>query len=253
MKTLTHFLSAIFACAVLALTGFAGPEPIRDYKESKTVAPLPPSCNWKGFYIGLNAGGTFVDSDATDIDDYNLGGERWSYDVSGFVAGFQAGYNFQWKWLVFGVEGDLGYLGLDGSGAQPSSPDGDTIGFTNDGLYATFRGRIGASLAQDKVLIYATGGGIAVNNEVGVFDHRTAFPAGDGFGDGSSDDVRFGWTVGGGVAYAFNCHWSVKMEYLYYNLERERFTFFDVTHSNDLAFDTKVDGHLVRAGLDYRF
>jgi outer membrane immunogenic protein len=253
MKTLTQCLITLFAGCVFAFTSFAGPEPIRDYKESKEVAPVPPPpCNWQGFYIGVNAGGTFGSSEATDIDDYNFRGERWSYNASGFVGGLEAGYNFQWRWLVLGVEGDVGYLGLDGSGAQPSSPDGDTIGFTNDGFYATFRGRIGASLLHDKLLAYATGGGIGLNNEVGVFDHRTVEPAGGGFGDGSSDDFRFGWTVGGGLAYAVTCHWSVKVEYLYYNLERERFTFHELD-GGDFDFDTKTDGHIVRAGLDFKF
>ena len=65
MKTLTRFLIVIFACTGLPLVAFAGPEPIRDYKD-KVVAPVPPPCDWRGFYIGLNAGGTFGNSNATD-------------------------------------------------------------------------------------------------------------------------------------------------------------------------------------------
>ena len=256
MKTLTRFLIALFAGAILALTSFAGPEPIRDYKDSKdkVIAPVPEPCNWQGFYIGLNAGGTFGNSDATDIDGYNgPNGNRWSYNTSGFVGGLEAGYNLQhWKHIVLGVEGDVGYLGSNGHGAQPGSPDHDTIGTTNDGLYTTFRGRVG--VAFNHVLIYATGGGILANSDVGVFDHRDVRPAGDGFGDGSSDEVRLGWTVGGGMAYAINCHWSVKLEYLYYNLGRERFTFRQVNNNPfDTDFDTKTDGHIVRAGLDFKF
>jgi outer membrane immunogenic protein len=255
MKTLTISLIALFAGAVLALTSFAGPEPIRDYKDSKdkVIAPVPEPCNWQGFYIGLNAGGTFGNSNATD-GGYNAPpGYRWSYDTSGFVGGLEAGYNLQpWKHIVLGVEGDVGYLGSNGRGAEPVSPDHDTIGTTDDGLYSTFRGRVG--VAFNHVLIYATGGGILANSDVGVFDHRNVRPAGDGLGDGSSDDVRFGWTVGGGLAYAINCHWSVKAEYLYYDLGREGITFHEVVgNPRNIPFDTKTDGNIVRAGLDFKF
>lgn len=252
MKTLTRSFIFVFAGAVLALTAFGGPEAIMtDSKDSKTVVPVPPPCNWQGFYVGLNAGGSFADSEATSITGYN-GTGQWSYDSDGFVGGLEAGYNYQWNWLVLGVEGDVGYLGLDGSAPQPASPDLDTIGTTDDGIYATFRARIGASLWRDKLLAYVTGGGMIADNEVGVFDHRTTPPAGNGFGDGSSDNFRFGWIVGGGLAYAINCHWSIKTEVFYYRLDKERFTFHEINGAN-FDYDTKIEGYLARAGLDFRF
>ncbi len=33
----------------------------------------------------------------------------------GVIAGGQIGYNYQWNWLVLGIEGDLGYMNTDGS------------------------------------------------------------------------------------------------------------------------------------------
>jgi outer membrane immunogenic protein len=248
MKTLVHFLTALFSCAILTLSSFGGPEPIRDYKDSKAVVPVPQPCSWQGFYIGANAGGTFGSSEVTDVDGYNfLPGQHWSYDASGFVGGAEAGYNWQpLKWLVLGFEGDLGYLGLDGDGSPPVSPGGNIIGETSDGFYTTLRGRVG--LAFDHIMLYATGGVIGADNEVAVVDRGGLV----GEGSGSSDDFRFGWTAGGGVAYAFTCHWSAKVEYLYYNLESQDITFHDVEDGN-FRFPTKTDGHIVRAGLDFKF
>lgn len=259
MKNLSRILIVLFAASVGVFTSFAGPEPVAsDYKETKNVAPVPPPCDWSGFYIGINVGGTFGNTSHTDIDGYNEegGAERWSYDASGVVAGGEIGYNRQWNRLVLGIEADGGYFGLEGSKSQPGSPDGDTIGHTDEGFYATFRGRFGVTFMQNKLLPYITGGGILINNEVGVFDHRDVLPAGAGLGDGSSDDVRFGWTLGGGLAYAVNCHWSVKLEYLYYDLETEDFNFVGQGVKGPGfvdRFNADTDGHIVRVGLDYRF
>lgn len=257
MKFLIRFAVFFVVASFLSVAALAGPAAISsEGKESKMVAPVPaPECSWQGFYLGLNVGGTFGESEATDIDDYNsgsIGAKHWDYDVSGFVGGIEAGYNFQpMKWLVLGVETDFGYLGLDGSAVQPGSPGNDTIGETSDGFYATLRGRVG--VAFNRFLVYGTGGGIGANNEVRVFDHQTAPPGGLGSGDASSDDFRLGWTVGGGVAYAINCHWSVKVEYLYYNLEEEDFSFVNSFNSGTIHWDTETDGHIVRAGLAYKF
>ena len=71
MKTLTRFVIAFSACSALALTALAGPESLpRDSSKDKEVmaAPAPPTATWSGFYIGLNAGGTFSQDNNVDTD-----------------------------------------------------------------------------------------------------------------------------------------------------------------------------------------
>src|SRR5437588_10657247 len=115
MKQLIRLTSLSSACAALTLTAVAGPESLPSGKEMKQVAPAPlPECNWTGFYIGLNVGGQFGHSEDLDLDDYNFRGQLWGYHESGVIAGGQVGYNWQWRWLVLGVEGDAGYVNLDG-------------------------------------------------------------------------------------------------------------------------------------------
>ena len=123
MKQLICLTILFCACAALALTAVAGPEALPSGKEMKQVAPAPlPECNWTGFYIGLNVGGQFGHSENKDLDDYWFDNKPWGYDESGVVAGGQVGYNFQWNWLVLGIEAEGGYMNLDGRGVEPGSP-----------------------------------------------------------------------------------------------------------------------------------
>src|SRR5438045_9501607 len=119
-------LSAI--CLGLALSAWAGPEPISGGKEMKQVAPAPlPECNWTGFYIGLNVGGNFGHAENTDVDGYNTffpldaTGKPWGYDASGVVAGVQVGDNFTWNWLVLGIRAEGGFMNIDGRAQEPDN------------------------------------------------------------------------------------------------------------------------------------
>jgi hypothetical protein len=114
---------------------------IGDYKETKSVAPVPAAqCVWQGFYLGLHAGGEFGHSENLDHN-YNVGlngippDKPWGYGESGFVGGGQLGYNWQWQWLGLGPEIDLGYMNLNGSGLEPGFFQ-DTHGETESDFYA---------------------------------------------------------------------------------------------------------------------
>src|SRR5207247_8676825 len=101
MKQLIRLTTLFCACAALALTVVAGPEPLPSGKEMKQVAPAPvPECNWTGSYIGVNVGGQWGRSEDRSIDGYVAGVDNvvWGYDESGVVGGDQVGYHFQWNW-----------------------------------------------------------------------------------------------------------------------------------------------------------
>ena len=242
MKSLTRLFIAFCACNALALIAYAGPESLPSGKEMKEVAPAPPPpCDWTGFYIGLNVGGQFGHSENKDLDDWERDDGPWGYSESGFIAGGQVGYNFQWNWLVLGAEVDGGYMNLDGRGSEPNS-GGDTFGQSDSDFYTTFRGRIG--VAYKSCLIYATGGGIGVNYEKRVADV--------GVLDGHTTDFNLGYTVGGGIEHMFGCHWSMKVEYLYFALDRETFS-ETATFGETFRWQADTAGHIVRAGLNYKF
>jgi opacity protein-like surface antigen len=74
-------------------------------------------------------------------------------------------------------------------------------------------------------------------------------------------NTRLGWTAGGGLEWMVSPNWSVKAEYLYYDLGRLAFGAGGLTHFSagpalftDLPVaSTRFDGHIVRVGLNYHF
>lgn len=255
MKQLIRLTILSCACAALALTVVAGPEALPSGKEMKQVAPAPlPECNWTGFYIGLNVGGQFGHSEDKDLDDFNYPDRPWGYSESGVVAGGQVGYNYQWNWLVLGVEADGGYMNLEGRGAEPGF-DSDAFGESDSDFYTTFRGRIG--VAVHSCLLYATGGGIGVNYETRFIDD-IAMSNDLGLVDAHKQEFDWGYTVGGGIEHMFGCHWSIKAEYLYFALDKQEFSGINTqplvgNFGGTLRFTGDTAGHIVRAGLNYKF
>ena len=178
------------------------------------------------FLHRVNAGGQFGHSEDKDLDNYNFPDKPWGYSESGFIAGEQIGFNWQSGWLVLGPEVDAGYMNLDGRGIEAGVPS-DTFGESRSDFYATFRGRVGVAL--NCWLFYATGGGIGVNEHVRVVDNIIAGGVNGGPDtiDASRRDFDWGYTVGGGVERMFDFwgrRWSLKVEYLYFNLGSETFS-----------------------------
>ena len=254
-------LPALLGLALAVSPLFAGPESLPSGKEMKQVAPAPaPECNWAGFYIGLNVGGQFGHSEDVNEDRYELRRHSdhtpvpWGYSESGVVAGGQIGYNFQWHWLVVGPEIDVGYMNLDGRGSEKNSAGGDIIGESDSDFFTTFRGRIGVAL--DCWLIYATGGAIGVNYDTRVVDTCDTGNCGGDIIDAHKQEFDWGYTVGGGFERMINRHWSIKAEYLYYSLDDQSFSGVDTDFGRFIgvfSFRGETTGHIVRAGLNYKF
>jgi outer membrane immunogenic protein len=230
-------LTATFV-ATLALTGAAhaadlGGVPYRSLKDEPVYAP---TFSWTGFYIGATAGYAWGDSRFNDGETSN------PFDIDGGVFGGTIGYNLQFhrNWVA-GIEADIsngpsgsfgpGNLGQPngtgwGCGSGPCTTDVDWFG--------TLRGRLGFS--ADRLLVYATGG-MAYGNINSRIENTTNFRA---------DDTTVGWTVGGGVEYAFAPSWSFKVEYLHVDLGWTE-------KQGPLPFKSDAEFDVVRAGLNYRF
>lgn len=74
-------------------------------------APIPLPCVWCGFYVGLNAGGSW-DRNAADFTFFGATPPVFasaSPQQSGFIGAGQAGYNWQWGSFVLGIEGDIAW------------------------------------------------------------------------------------------------------------------------------------------------
>ena len=105
--------------------------------------------------------------------------------------------------------------------------------------FGTVRGRVG--YAFDRFLPYVTGG-FAYGNVKNKVSHPT-------FGSFSDDNTQYGWTLGGGLEYAFTNNLTAKLEYLYVDLDKESINVPGGTFNSDV--ETKFS--VVRAGLNYKF
>lgn len=206
---------------------------------------------WRGLYGGVHLGGTWGSTNAYDSGGSNTLDDYWSAAPSGVVAGGQLGYNWVTGPVLYGVEGDIGYLGLAGSATTAYVPFGyDSSTQTDLDFYMTLRGRLG--IVANSWLFYATGGYIGADTTVSIVEGCDSFLCGGPFVvGGSKSGFRSGWTLGGGLEGELSDRWTAKIEYLYYDLGSTNITTTAGGTSSRWTLDT--DGSLVRAGLNYRF
>jgi len=265
------FLLGTIALSALALGNSAYAADMAPRMYTKAAPVVAPIYNWSGAYAGIHAGYTFGESSNVstsgllggNITNVALGARSASVglDRDGFVGGGQIGYNWQanspWVW---GLEADISYTDVNSSrtfvtvlpvalGGAPSNLN-NTLSSKMD-YFGTVRGRLG--YAWDRTLIYATGG-----LAYGEVQHSGSFnnAANAVQFAGSTRDTKTGYTVGGGIEHAWTGNWTVKAEYLYYDLGTTDVTVALVpgvfgTGGYNSSF--KDDGHIVRAGLNYKF
>jgi outer membrane immunogenic protein len=226
---------SVLACA----SAIAADIPARPYKAP--VMPAAPYHSWSGFYIGIHLGAARSRLKAGSIEPEESDEITTDHDI-GVIAGGQFGVNWQAGQWVFGLEGDLGYLGLKNRATFPVGATPEDAFQTKFGLYGTATGRLGVSF--DRLLAYAKGGFAFADIDHSATDFE------DPAESISFRKTRTGWTAGGGLEYAFAPNWSAKLEYLYMD-------FGDVTRPNpvdageSILFDDRV--HTVKLGVNYRF
>jgi outer membrane immunogenic protein len=186
------------------------------------VAPF----SWSGFYVGINGGygwGTTKLSNALGDQNFNN---------TGGLAGLTLGYNLQTGNWVWGIEGDIDASWLKGNNDDgPLCAGGCEMKQT---WFSTIRGRVGYSF--DRWLPYFTGG-------VAMGDAKFTSPF------GTQTSTRTGWTIGGGLEWAFMGAWSAKIEYLYADLGTKTCDAATCGVSTDVGLTENV----FRVGLNYRF
>jgi outer membrane immunogenic protein len=227
-------LLASVALAAVSAPALAADLPSRKYEPAAPVV-YAPVFTWTGFYVGLNAGVGFSQSNNTTVTDFGpVTPGTYTYSQgnnNGFVGGAQAGYNWQTGQFVFGVETDIQYADLGNKHDFGGYYYG---GSSNNGNYfGTVRGRVG--YAFDRALIYVTGG-LAYGD------------IGGGIGNSST---KAGYTVGGGLEYAFTNNWTAKIEGLYVNIDRGNAIYYGPTYTVHESKNT--DFGVVRVGLNYKF
>jgi outer membrane immunogenic protein len=230
-----------------------------------TVSPAAVSTApaWEGPYAGLFAGHGWGRARATSAFDANTGffynwtGNAYSSDAGGFFGGGTLGANWQSGPFVFGIEGEIGYLGLKGSQVDPNFqpgtvPLGDTVTEFKSDLYAAAYGRLG--IARGAMLLYGKAGMAFLRAEASTIDPCANAPGcGTGLLTLRGSKTMPGWSAGGGIEWRFRPHWSAKAEYAYYD-----FGSIDTAGPSNVPGEhyrqsLAVTAHTVKAGLNYRF
>jgi outer membrane immunogenic protein len=171
-----------------------------------------------------------------------VGADLGSHTASGFIGGGQIGCDYQAGVWVFGVQGMF-----DGSGMQGSNTDPSGLFVVNSSLpwLATVTGRIGVTAAP-AVLVYAKAGGAWVR------DNYTLSAVG-GIGLANASATPSGWTVGGGVEWAFAGNWSVFAEYNYLDFGTQGVTFTPLVGGATFPINIKENINSFMVGINYRF
>jgi outer membrane immunogenic protein len=268
------FLVTVALSALGATGALAADLPTRS-APAPYIAPAP-IFTWSGFYIGANAGAGFnggnrgvtANGFAVAVPFYGFGAGNNNSDDVRFTGGAQAGFNWQTGAFVYGLETDINYLDRNSNGSTLGIPAGAALPFAvvNGGSgnggnwFGTVRGRLG--MAFDRSLFYVTGG-LAYSPTKSNSSTVTYFNAGGAgalpcvagcaFTSSNNSDSNIGWTVGGGMEYAFTNTVSAKIEYLHVEMGRRNTTFTSpltaatFTARNPSRFD------VVRVGLNFKF
>jgi outer membrane immunogenic protein len=248
---------------------------------------------WSGWYAGVNAGyldgANTVDTDAVVTSNSTTpitapamaagATSRFSTGNGGFIGGGQLGYNRVLSPLFLAsFEADLQGTSLHGNGSASTLVPTATFEDTPPGAWqtniaasrrldyiGTVRGRLGASVTPD-LLLYVTGGvaygGVKSSTTISQTTAIAGVPA--NATSGSFSDVRAGYVIGGGGEWMLISKWSVKAEYLHYDLGSANYGTGGVFVNEGptslpgfgiaaIATSTRVqfNGDIVRVGLNY--
>src|SRR5215210_4252073 len=147
--------SAVLACVACALAVPAVAADLsRGPVKAPAVAPVA-AYNWTGLYIGGHVGGAWGEDATTVLTAPGLltPGTLITINPQGFLAGAQAGFNYQVGALVFGAEVDWSWTQADDTVLVPSLLPGVSARATTEiNWFATATGRLG--FAVNNVLIY---------------------------------------------------------------------------------------------------
>lgn len=240
--------------------------------------------HWQGPYIGAYLGGGFSNNhlstdtgnvtdtsyftNSADINAINNAGTSTQHP-SQLIAGIQAGHDWTWQQMVYGVATDYGTMPLSSSynvnnAAYPNSADTYSVSTSmNTNWLFTLRGRIGyQTTLRWPSLLYVTGGmaitQLTVNNTFSDTSPLT------GTAHNSASENQIGWVLGAGIEIMSFSHASIDLEYLYVKVPNVKVTsaltntadgFGIPAQSLTNPFSTSAEFHanLLRLGLNYRF
>ena len=208
---------------------------------AESAPPSPPAINsgWGGLYLGGHMGEGFGQLHGDSSDQAGtLPGAR----LQGLIGGYQIGYNFHLpNNLVLGAEADVSFGSFSGMTHRPPLTFGHYD--ANFDYFGTARARAG--WAMGRLLPYLTSG-------LAWGRHKVAFDSVDGETHGLLR-THWGWTVGAGLEYAVDGHWTLKGEFLYADFNRRRYGRLFFGEAREAAVPFRPSVSAFKLGLNYKF
>jgi outer membrane immunogenic protein len=207
------------------------------------AAPPMPGFSWTGCYVGGHIGGGWGEKSFSDVGPGGLvsvfgpPNARVDAKVSGFLGGAQLGCNYQFApmWIV-GLQGDFAAADISGDTISPFTAVGTFLGAKMDWL-ASATARFGYAV-NNNWLLYAKGGAAWAHDKYTAIYGATF----------TGTETRGGWTIGGGLEWAFMDNWSAMLEYDFYDFGTK-----DVSLTAGAAINVKQYIGVVKFGINYRF
>jgi len=202
--------------AFSAATASAADLPMQSYKSTPVVAQV---YNWTGMYVGVNGGYGWGTQDPLTLFSNRF--DRSPFSINGGMFGGTIGAQIQQGYVVLGLEGDLDWANIKGTGISTPSIGGlglispITLNIaTNTSAVGTVRARVG--VAMNNWLFYATGGGAFIKSSAnGTSIAGVACGTLGIFPNCAASAWRPGLAAGLGAEWGFAQNWSLKLEYLY--------------------------------------
>ena len=283
---------------VLGLVGatllFAGSASAADLLKAPAAMPLMVS-SWTGWYIGATAGygwsnqgvdnhvtSTFCNTALVGCAPNQFSNalaaaipSHLSTNPKGFIGGGEFGYNHQLGQFVLGVEADFSGADIKGSdtrafAAVPAGFPGNVVAAAAAAdqkldFFATLRGRLGF-LVTPSLLAYGTAGfafgHVSATTALAEAVGGPCFCGPPAAVAASSSATLPGWTAGGGLEWMITPQWSVKGEYLYYDLGTLSVTLPQLAQLNaaavpffgaNVSSSAVVKGNIARVGVNFHF
>ena len=248
-------LLAGVATGALAIAAPASAADLRMPVKAAPIAAPAPYFSWTGCYIGAHVGWGWGSKDFHNVPGTSseTSWANGNVKTSGAIFGGQLGCDYQLQNnFVIGVAGSVSGADINGFNTLAGISQGSSMHAKTDFL-ASITGRIGWTGWDPRVLFYFQGGGAWAHdrylNHTGNF--ATSACSFQAFCALSASDSRSGWTIGGGVEWAFAPSWSAFAEYDHYDFGTNNVTVTGSSEFFNVDINQKIDS--VRVGVNYKF
>lgn len=236
-------------------------------RAADAAASTLPAWSWSGFYLGAHGGYAWARDPFDDQFFFTPPSDLTGVNSRGWLAGFQAGANWQKGAWVGGLEIDISGTGIGGTNSltqsfiTPGLTTTDTVSQTDKfDMIGSGRVRLGY-VPWPNVLLYGTGGLAWARIDQTFVDTTTQTGRGgaDITTQSSTNPVwRFGWVAGfGAETRLWNSNWLARLEYLHYDFGDTGYASsvltVNATTITSASTSSAITVDLVRAGLTYKF